>query len=161
VQLWTFTSDHPSLGGYVQWLRSKLTNELGEESDEHVEPPVRWTLRDINFVMSEYEPPDMPENATEAVNEVLMRTVLTVAMGAVLLYTTYRYVTRERPQPLRPLAPRAPGQLHEQQQQQPQQQPPGTASAFPRRSPPPGMAQAAAPMTNQWGDPLSEQQTEK
>ena len=169
VQLWTFTADHPSLSAYMQWLRSKLATDLGEEAYELVEPPVRWTLRDINFVLHAYHSPEVPKDAREAVNEMLMRTASTIGMGLISLYVMYRLYTRERPPPARvppPLASR-PGSFLDGPQQAPAAQPSPTlgmgAGSSARRASmgPPGGRPAASLATNQWGDPLEVEQAER
>ena len=169
MQLWTFTADHPSLSAYMQWLRSKLATDLGEEAYELVEPPVRWTLRDINFVLHAYHSPEVPKDAREAVNEMLMRTASTIGMGLISLYVMYRLYTRERPPPARvppPLASR-PGPFLDGPQQAPAAQPSPMlgmgAGSSARRAfmGPPGGRPAASLATNQWGDPLEVEQAER
>ena len=46
IQLWTFRAEHPNLGPYMQWLRSKYKADLSITHEES-EPPVRWQLTDI------------------------------------------------------------------------------------------------------------------
>ena len=103
LQLWTFTAEHPPMTAYINWLRSTIQQgELtGENSGEHLDEydtGVRWKLRDINFVVRDYVPPSGPSDPTEAVNEMAMRAGLTLLLSLTLLYTTYKLVTKPRPQ---------------------------------------------------------------
>ena len=42
MQLWTFTSEQPSLSSYMAWIRGRMGQEVGEDSDADIaEPPVR------------------------------------------------------------------------------------------------------------------------
>ena len=100
IQLWTFTAEHPNLGPYLGWLRSTISHaEPGQEGDAFrtfdEEPPVRWTLRDINFTVGEYTPPAGPQEPAEAVNELLQRAMLTTLLFVTLVYSMYKIGSRE------------------------------------------------------------------
>ncbi len=50
-QLWTFTGEHPPLRPYLKWIKGMMSGEGGDD----VEPPVVWTLHDIDFAVAPYE----------------------------------------------------------------------------------------------------------
>ena len=188
VQLWTFTAEHPNVGAYIQWLRSNYQMEAGVDDEGGADPPVRWTLRDINFTIHEYESPEMPEDPSQAVEEIVQRGILLLAMSLVISYSLFRVATSSRERGARPWpppspalgrqAPHAPEQhtsmqhgesepleppptrpQHEAQQPQlPSSALPGQTGALSKR---PNGWPPSAQKTNRYGDPVNEHQQEQ
>jgi len=98
VQLWTFTSTTPSVGTYIPWLRTVMRESGDAEAESAAVPevPVSWTLRDINFVVHEYEAPDGPADAAEVVQQTLAQTALTAVLSISLAVLAYKIMTRDR-----------------------------------------------------------------
>ena len=94
IQLWTFSAEQPELFPYINWLRSTITSRPDYEAED-VEVPVRWKLRDINFVIHGYEPPAGPTDPAEAVNELLTRAMLAAALATITCYTLYKLASRD------------------------------------------------------------------
>ena len=108
-------------------------------------------LRDINYVIHDYTPPNLPKTSQEAVNEVVVNAFTLLGTGTIVLYVAYKFVSADRSRP-RPLPPIRQGRAEDQQNL-------GASSAFIT----PGRAAttsqnhlAAASNTNQWGDQLTE-----
>ena len=112
VQLWTFTAEQPPLTPYLTWLRAAVqadavgpheqarSEDSGWSSEEWPDTGVRWKLRDINFVMHDYVPPEGPTDPVEYRNEVMMRTAVAAALALVLSYTLIKVLTTaRRPRP--------------------------------------------------------------
>ena len=161
IQLWTFTAEQPSMGPYLSWLRAAVQEDVGAGDEgggdgaavaaADIDTGVRWKLRDINFVVRDYVPPEGATDPVEHANEVLMRSVATAGLALVLAYTLFKIATR----PARPRRNEDDGPRGMRQ--------PGSGDPLAMRfgaSPSaagrhPGGEPSSATSTNKWGDEVS------
>ena len=161
IQLWTFTAEQPSMGPYLSWLRAAVQEDVGAGEEgggdgaavaaADIDTGVRWKLRDINFVVRDYVPPEGATDPVEHANEVLMRSVATAGLALVLAYTLFKIATR----PARPRRNEDDGPRGMRQ--------PGSGDPLAMRfgaSPSaagrhPGGEPSSATSTNKWGDEVS------
>ena len=121
AQVWTFHADHPSVPSYLNWLTGTMnTNGDGASGHDDRESPVRWRLRDINFVVHGYEATELPETAEELMSSHIRAVASlagTIVLFGVLGYQIYAAKTAQRGVP-----PPTPGLGGERQRQMQMQQ---------------------------------------
>ena len=149
------------MGPYLSWLRAAVQEDVGAGEEgggdgaavaaADIDTGVRWKLRDINFVVRDYVPPEGATDPVEHANEVLMRSVATAGLALVLAYTLFKIATR----PARPRRNEDDGPRGMRQ--------PGSGDPLAMRfgaSPSaagrhPGGEPSSATSTNKWGDEVS------
>jgi hypothetical protein len=94
-QLWTFTGEHPPLRPYLKWIKGMMSGEGGDE----VEPPVVWTLHDIDFAVDPYTQPELPPNAGTMVQHMSLQLGALVTMLALSVFIVAEAATNQRPNP--------------------------------------------------------------
>ena len=106
---------------YLNWLTGTMnTNGDGASGHDDRESPVRWRLRDINFVVHGYEATELPETAEELMSSHIRAVASlagTIVLFGVLGYQIYAAKTAQRGVP-----PPTPGLGGERQRQLQMQQ---------------------------------------
>ena len=94
-QLWTFTGEHPPLRPYLKWIKGMMSGEGGDD----VEPPVVWTLHDIDFAVAPYEQPELPPNAGTMVQHMSLQLGALVTMLVLSAFIVAEAATKQRRPP--------------------------------------------------------------
>ena len=126
---------------YLNWLTGTMnTNGDGASGHDDRESPVRWRLRDINFVVHGYEATELPETAEELMSSHIRAVASlagTIVLFGVLGYQIYAAKTAQRGVP-----PPTPGLGGERQRQMQMQQRRGARAA--------GAARGRRPPRRRW-----------
>eukprot|EP00964_Phaeocystis_antarctica_P038522 scaffold22034_cov61-Phaeocystis_antarctica.AAC.1 len=94
-QLWTFTGEHPPLRPYLKWIKGMMSGEGGDD----IEPPVVWTLHDIDFAVAPYEQPELPPNAGTMVQHMSLQLGALVTMLVLSAFIVAEAATKQRRPP--------------------------------------------------------------